>query len=496
MHVKSLCIGLWVTLALGQAGSARSQEYTQDELRERLEGETDPQTVGKICGDFMTKATDMEVVRMAQDRWRHVDFASARLYAETRAHRFPDSAKHLYLFGRLLDSPQKQIEVGRRVIDMAPGWPYGYRLVAGSYFRDLFSAPDSGEHRRELERTLARDEPVFYKLANLAGDQDYPLMLLFRLQLYRNRSEEALATLNRALPMNSRWATPQVKAELYARMDRFDESYAVLDSALAPLVQSGMPADERDAALTRMYHTALVSAGAYPRLTDFLRNQPGSDRDPEILYDLACAHARAGNADSALVTLRRSGERGLAVPRKLETDPDLESVRHDPRWADVAALVRQNWDRGAPLRREIALSTEFSRESPDFTLPDAGGVDIRLSDLRGRVVVLDFWATWCGPCRISMPVLSEFLREHAGPDVEVLSIQVWETDREKARAYMAEHDFAMHLLFGHDDVVRAYGFEAIPYLCVIDREGNTRFEERGLTENLMEKLIWWTEKLH
>ena len=158
-------------------------------------------------------------------------------------------------------------------------------------------------------------------------------------------------------------------------------------------------------------------------------------------------------------------------------------------------LVRENWDQDAPARRASALARKISRDAPDFRLPDNDGGEVRLSDLRGRVVVLDFWATWCGPCRVSMPILDRFVREQAGPEVDVFSIQVWEADRNKARAYMAEKDYAMHLLFGDDQVVGAYGFESIPYLCVIDREGYIRFEERGLTENLMENLIWWTEDL-
>jgi thiol-disulfide isomerase/thioredoxin len=120
---------------------------------------------------------------------------------------------------------------------------------------------------------------------------------------------------------------------------------------------------------------------------------------------------------------------------------------------------------------------------------------VRLSAMRGRVVVLDFWATWCGPCRFSMPIVSTFMREHADSGVEVLSVNVWESDPEKAKAYMAENNHAMRLLFGNDEVVKAYGFEAIPYLCVIDRNGMIRFEERGFSENLMENLIWWTEDL-
>jgi len=493
--MKWLRYGLRLAFLLLLVTAARSQDYTQDELRMRLEGETDPATIGKICGEFMARSSDMDVIRLAQDGWRRADFASARSYAETLAHRFPDSAKYLYLFGRLLDSPIKQVEIGRRVIAMDPEWPYGYRLVAGNYFSDLFSAREFGEHQRQLAQMLVPDEPVFAKLAELVPDQDYPLMLLFRLQIYRGRFEDALATLARALPMNPRWATLQTKAEVYARMGRFEEAYGTLDSALIPLVESGMPAQEHDMTLVRMYHAVLAAVGAYPQLIDFLTSQPGSDESAEILYNLACAHAQAGNRDSALAVLQRSGERGFDAVRHMEADPDLEPVRLDPRWAHVRALVQENWDRGAPARQKAALATKFSREAPDFALPDERGEVVRLSAMRGRVVVLDFWATWCGPCRFSMPIVSAFMREHAGSGVEVFSVNVWESDPEKAKAYMVENNHAMRLLCGDDEVVKAYGFEAIPYLCVIDRNGMIRFEERGFTENLMENLIWWTEDL-
>jgi thiol-disulfide isomerase/thioredoxin len=472
-----------------------AQEYTQDALRARLEGESEPLAVGKICGEFMMHATDMDVIRLAQDNWRRADAASARSYAETMAHRFPDSAKFLYLFGRLLDSPVKQIEVGRRVIGMAPYWPYGYRLVAGNYLSDLFTSKESGESQKKLSEMLPADEQVFHRLVDLVPDQDFPLFLLFNLQLYRGQFDSALVTLSRAMPMNVRWATLQSKGELLARMGRYDDAYRALDSALGPLVENGMPPEEHDRTLVRMYQVVLVSAGAYPQLIEFLKSRPGYGEDPEILYNLGCAYAQSGNPDQAFVELGQAARMGFDAARHIERDSDLAPLKGDARWAAFVAQVKENWDRGAPARKAAVLKTKFSRPAPEFSLPDEEGRTIRLSDMRGKVVVLDFWATWCGPCRISMPIINEFVRGRKSPGVEVFSIDVWETDRDRAKAYMAENGYAMRLLFGNDDVVSAYEFEGIPYLCVIDREGMIRYEERGLTESLDENLVWWTEDL-
>jgi thiol-disulfide isomerase/thioredoxin len=158
-------------------------------------------------------------------------------------------------------------------------------------------------------------------------------------------------------------------------------------------------------------------------------------------------------------------------------------------------VIAANWERGRDLRREKALGKEIDKEAPDWSLPDAEGNLVALADLRGKIVVLDFWATWCGPCTVSMPMIDEFVRKHADSDVVVFSVDVWEKGKSAPLKYMRKNDFSMTLLYGNDELTQAYEVEGIPHLCVIDRNGRIRFAESGVSEELLENLIIWTESL-
>ena len=107
----------------------------------------------------------------------------------------------------------------------------------------------------------------------------------------------------------------------------------------------------------------------------------------------------------------------------------------------------------------------------DFTLKDLAGAPHTLKGLRGKTVLLDFWATWCGPCRITMPQVAKIHAEYKNRGVEVMSINVGEP-AEKASAYVKQHGYRFTTLLDMDRAVSAqYRVSGIPTLVVIDRAG-------------------------
>lgn len=118
-------------------------------------------------------------------------------------------------------------------------------------------------------------------------------------------------------------------------------------------------------------------------------------------------------------------------------------------------------------------------EAPDFTLPDAAGKAVHLRDLRGAVVVLDFWASWCGPCRQSMPYIQKMHDEWAAKGLTVLGLNVGE---EAATAEKFAHDesYTFRMLFDAEpQVTRSYFLQALPTTVVIDRAGRVAFRDTG-----------------
>ena len=111
------------------------------------------------------------------------------------------------------------------------------------------------------------------------------------------------------------------------------------------------------------------------------------------------------------------------------------------------------------------------REAADFTLKDLKGRPRTLKSLRGKTVLLDFWATWCGPCRMTMPQVAKVHAAYKNKGVEVMSINVGE-DAKKAGDYIAKNGYAFTTLLDQDRTVATqYRVNGIPTLVVIDAKG-------------------------
>ena len=86
-------------------------------------------------------------------------------------------------------------------------------------------------------------------------------------------------------------------------------------------------------------------------------------------------------------------------------------------------------------------------------------------------VVVDFWATWCGPCKAAMPSIQKISEDYKGKDVVVLGVNTWERDPDGAKKYMESKGFTYPCLGKGDDLATAYGMSGIPTLVVIGKDG-------------------------
>ena len=109
----------------------------------------------------------------------------------------------------------------------------------------------------------------------------------------------------------------------------------------------------------------------------------------------------------------------------------------------------------------------------DFTLPLLGGGDSTLSALRGKPVLVDFWATWCAPCIQQVPLFNAFHAEH-GDRVGLLAIATDADGAEVVEPFAAEHDIRYPVLLGSEALARNWGLIGFPTLFVIDPEGRIR----------------------
>ena len=126
----------------------------------------------------------------------------------------------------------------------------------------------------------------------------------------------------------------------------------------------------------------------------------------------------------------------------------------------------------------------INKPAPAFTLLDLDGKLVSLESLKGRVVVVDFWATWCGPCVASFPGMQKAVTKYAqSPDVKFLFVNTWqkETNKKKNAAdFIAQKKYTFQVLLDdNDDVVTKFRVPGIPTKFILDKNGNIRFKSVG-----------------
>lgn len=121
------------------------------------------------------------------------------------------------------------------------------------------------------------------------------------------------------------------------------------------------------------------------------------------------------------------------------------------------------------------------QQAPDFELKDANGATVSLSDYRGKVVILNFWATWCGPCKMEIPWFVEFEQKHKDRGFAVLGISMDEGGWETVKPFLERVRVNYRILLGTDSVAMLYGgIESIPTSFVIDGSGKIANVHIGL----------------
>ena len=107
----------------------------------------------------------------------------------------------------------------------------------------------------------------------------------------------------------------------------------------------------------------------------------------------------------------------------------------------------------------------------DFTLQDLNGKSVKLSDFKGKPVLIDFWATWCPPCRASIPGLEKLHKAYGGKGLVVLAISLDQGGWDSVKSFAAESGITYTVLKGTEDVASQYQVRTIPMLVIMDKEG-------------------------
>ncbi|MEM8546773.1 MAG: TlpA disulfide reductase family protein [Pseudomonadota bacterium] len=127
--------------------------------------------------------------------------------------------------------------------------------------------------------------------------------------------------------------------------------------------------------------------------------------------------------------------------------------------------------------------------APDFSLRNAAGEEVSLQDLRGEVVMINFWATWCGPCREEMPLLDELHSRYNRVGFSLLGVNI-DDDQKRAEDMLDALGVTFPVVFDHTKrVSEQYGVSAMPVTLLLDREGVVRFVHHGYKPGYEDKYL-------
>ena len=144
---------------------------------------------------------------------------------------------------------------------------------------------------------------------------------------------------------------------------------------------------------------------------------------------------------------------------------------------------------GVFVATSLAASDLAGQSAPDFALKSSNGENMRLSEYRGDVVMVNFWATWCGPCRQEMPLLDELYTRYERVGFSLLGVNI-DDNSGKAMNMVAELGVSFPVLFdSRKEVSKLYEVDAMPVTLLIDREGTVRYVHQGYKPGYEEKYL-------
>ncbi len=295
---------------------------------------------------------------------------------------------------------------------------------------------------------------------------------------YRQRRRAALAAYAAAHPLPAafrhqqqqaleyEWAATLLSYYAHQSAERRQQGYATLPMDYYDFVPA-LRLDGQDSALTTNALQNLLLTYGFTRLNDPEGNLPAGPEAGRRLYQRATDDLGSGRV------------RDVAVGQYLLTKVESENTDVRPLLADFKATNRDSTiarDLRAAVRAHQALTA--GQPAPDFTLPDASGRPVALSSLRGQVVYLDFWATWCAPCLAEMPASQALRQQFAGRGVVFLYVSLDSRAADWQR-YLAAHPTppganAVQLHEGaafEGAAAKVFGVQAIPSYWLIGRDG-------------------------
>lgn len=379
------------------------------------------------------------------------------------------------------------------------------RLTA---FQELTSLEEKDQAFQKLRAEFPNQS--YYMIGSMMASEYAAAGNDAKMKEYIDSYAESLSD-GRGNKLDKRMLYGQTAAGLIAKNPDAAAKYLkmAVDYAKESIDELSVPSHPRHNLLARAqgnYYSAMTSyLGALTRGS----NPEEAYRQSLALYnavkdtDNASALALAESAyANALITTKRYEEALPFMEKAIKSGSASALVKENLKNAYIAKNGSEtgyeafenalNTEREELALKEV-LKTAIAKEAPAFELKDVDGHTVKLADLRGKVVVLDFWATWCGPCKASFPAMQKAVNKYEkDQNVKFLFLHTWEKGSGDptagAKKYIVDNNYSFDVLMDlrnpattESAVAKAYGVSGIPTKVIIDPNGQIRFITSGFS---------------
>jgi thiol-disulfide isomerase/thioredoxin len=295
--------------------------------------------------------------------------------------------------------------------------------------------------------------------------------------------QEKNEDLEKALELSS-WATEVTKNEIKSPTERKPDYFTTKEWATQREGTYAMYADT--------YAMVQYRLGNYQKGFDLaneaaIKMRKGKDADLNNTYALLAEKVLpADKLKSELEQFVKEGKASTSVKEILKRNFIAEKKSEDGFDTYVKALEREAYLKLIEETKKDMLE----QKSPQFALKNLSGETVSLENLKGKVIIVDFWATWCGPCKASFPGMQNMVTKYKdNPNVQFLFIDSWERGEpaEKLKnvgEFIDQNKYAFNVLMDTDDsVIEKFKVDGIPTKFIIDKTGLIRFKSVGYGGN-------------
>jgi thiol-disulfide isomerase/thioredoxin len=264
-----------------------------------------------------------------------------------------------------------------------------------------------------------------------------------------------------------------------------------------------IPPDESGASMDAMASSVLgraqlLTGDCSPAIRNLSTAIGALPDSQSVLYSLGAAYEKCGEPEQAIDHYVRA--LGVFGGRKDLSLAPVQALYTKEKGSLDGLDRRIDQARQASVQKEVFDTRRYERTMPAWKLEDLAGKVVDSKDLAGKVVVLDFWGSWCGPCRMELPHFQEAYEKYGDDGVVFYGVNMERVPRERRKAvaesYMTQNGFDFPVVVDLDDqTTKRFVVQAFPTVFLVDAKGEIRYRNEGFSETIGEILALQIESL-